>query len=60
MEFSLSVAAHVELRALDIELLEIQAPERARRHARHHPHEAKGLALVCVLQHHVAQFEGRK
>jgi hypothetical protein len=58
MEFSLSIAAHIELRTLDVELLEIQAPERARRHAGHHAHEAKGLALAGILQHHVAQFEG--
>jgi hypothetical protein len=58
MEFAQSIAAHVELRALDVELLEIQAPQRARRHAGHHAHEAQRLALVGVLQHHVAQFEG--
>ncbi|HEY8975466.1 MAG TPA: hypothetical protein VIN75_14710 [Burkholderiaceae bacterium] len=60
MEFSLTVAAHVELRALDVELFEIEPPQRARRHAGHHACEAKGLPLVHVLQHHVAQFEGRE
>jgi hypothetical protein len=60
MEFSLSVAAHLELRTLDVELLEVEPPQRARRHAGHHAHEAQRLALACVLQHDVAQFEGRK
>lgn len=54
------VAAHVELRPFDVELLEIEAPQRARRHAGHHPHEAQGFPLLGVVQHHVAQFEGGK
>ncbi|MCY1366371.1 hypothetical protein D9M69_532640 [compost metagenome] len=60
MQLAERIAPHVDLRPLDVELLEIEAPQRARRHAGHHPHEAQGFPLLGVVQHHVAQFEDGK
>ncbi|WP_343231025.1 hypothetical protein [Variovorax sp. WS11] len=54
------IASHFHRGILDVELLEVQAPQRARRDAGHHPCQAQGLALLGVVQHHFAQLEARK
>jgi hypothetical protein len=40
MQLAERVAAHVDLGPFDVQLLEVEAPQGARRHAGHHPHKA--------------------
>ena len=57
MQLAGSVAPHVECRAVEVELLEAEAPERSGRHARHDPFQSQGFTLSGVVQDHVMQFQ---
>ena len=51
-------APDVQLGPFDIQLLEAEIPERARRHRQHHARQAQGLAPFGVKQRHIPQLDG--
>ena len=51
-----ALAAHVQLGAFDIDLLEPKAQQRARRQRHHHARQAQRLASLGVQQGHVLQL----
>ena len=60
VQLAFGVESDFELRAFDVELLEVGFPERARRHARDHARQPQCVASLGVFQHHVAQLKGRE
>ena len=60
MQLPRYVETDFELRAFDVELLEVELQERSRRYARNHTQQAQCVTLLGVLQHHVTQLESGK